>query len=76
MVYLSRFRMAWFSVYIIHGYFLDHRTIGIFSSTRAISNNAGKILILLPTFNNVNMRKYLGKKDNYIFQIAYVHPDL
>lgn len=60
VVYLSRLRMAWFSKYVMHCYFLDHRAIGIFSSAYAVSNNAGKILTVLPKFYNVNMRKYLG----------------
>lgn len=44
----------------MHYYVLDHRTIGIFSSIHAISNNAGKILIVLPTFYTVNVKNYLG----------------
>lgn len=73
---LSRLRMAWFSNYVIYYYFLDHRTIGIFSSTDAISNKSGKISVVFLIFYKVNIRKYLDivntKEDNYIFQIAYV----
>lgn len=72
--------MAWFSKYMIHCYILDHRTIGIFSFTCVISNNAGKILIFLPTFNNVNKRKYLGivntKKRTIISFKSPMKPDL
>lgn len=73
---LSRLRMAWFSNYVMYYYFLDHRTIGIFSSTYAISDKSGKIPVVFLIFYKVNIRKYLDivntKEDNYIFQIASV----
>lgn len=61
IIYLSRpFKRAWFSKYIMHYYVLDQRTIGVFSSICAISNNAGKILTVLPMSYTVNVKSYLG----------------
>lgn len=60
IVYLSRPRRAWFSKYIMRYHVLDHRTIGVFSSICAISNNAGKILVVLPAFYAVNVKNYFG----------------
>lgn len=44
----------------MHYHVLDHRTIGVFSSICAISNNAGKTLVVLPTFYAVNVKNYFG----------------
>lgn len=66
---------AWFSKYIMNYYFVAHRTIGIFSSTCAISNKRIKILIVFLTFYKVNMRNYLAINtigDNYILEVTYV----